>query len=102
MEGKDTKNKFLPFLILLIAFLGALFTVSDSARSPALFIFGDSLIDNGNNNYIPAIARANYPPYGIDIGGPTGRFCNGLTVPDYAGKNINSHVGFGSIYFFFI
>ncbi|XP_078163737.1 GDSL-motif lipase 7 [Carex rostrata] len=86
MEGKDTKNKFLLFLILLISFLGGFFTVSDSARSPALFIFGDSLIDNGNNNYIPAIARANYPPYGIDIGGPTGRFCNGLTVPDYAAR----------------
>ncbi|CAN6446748.1 unnamed protein product [Victoria cruziana] len=51
---------------------------------PALFIFGDSLIDAGNNNYIPSVARANYPPYGIDFGYPTGRFTNGLTVVDYA------------------
>ncbi|XP_056852171.1 GDSL esterase/lipase At1g71691 [Raphanus sativus] len=50
---------------------------------PALFIFGDSLIDNGNNNNIPSFAKANYFPYGIDFnGGPTGRFCNGLTMVD--------------------
>ncbi|AAF43219.1 GDSL esterase/lipase [Arabidopsis thaliana] len=50
---------------------------------PALFVFGDSLIDNGNNNNIPSFAKANYFPYGIDFnGGPTGRFCNGLTMVD--------------------
>ncbi|KAF8049898.1 hypothetical protein N665_2097s0010 [Sinapis alba] len=50
---------------------------------PALFIFGDSLIDNGNNNNIPSFAKANYFPYGIDFNaGPTGRFCNGLTMVD--------------------
>lgn len=59
---------------------------TDTPLTPALFIFGDSLIDSGNNNYIPSIARANYFPYGIDIGIPTGRFCNGLTVVDYGGK----------------
>ncbi|GKV27122.1 hypothetical protein SLEP1_g36327 [Rubroshorea leprosula] len=50
---------------------------------PALFIFGDSLIDNGNNNNIPSFAKANYFPYGIDFnGGPTGRFSNGYTMVD--------------------
>ncbi|KAH9725319.1 GDSL esterase/lipase [Citrus sinensis] len=34
---------------------------------PALFIFGDSLIDNGNNNNLPSFAKANYYPYGIDF-----------------------------------
>lgn len=53
---------------------------------PALFVFGDSLIDNGNNNNIPSFAKANYFPYGIDFnGGPTGRFCNGLTMVDGIG-----------------
>ncbi|KAJ4908353.1 GDSL esterase/lipase 7 [Raphanus sativus] len=51
--------------------------------SPAFFIFGDSLVDSGNNNYIPTLAKANYLPYGIDFGFPTGRFCNGRTVVDY-------------------
>ncbi|KAJ4966675.1 hypothetical protein NE237_018524 [Protea cynaroides] len=50
---------------------------------PAMFIFGDSLIDNGNNNNLPSFAKANYYPYGIDFnGGPTGRFSNGYTMVD--------------------
>ncbi|XP_059630483.1 GDSL esterase/lipase At1g71691-like [Cornus florida] len=50
---------------------------------PAMFIFGDSLIDNGNNNNLPSLAKANYYPYGIDFnGGPTGRFSNGYTMVD--------------------
>ncbi|MBA0730439.1 hypothetical protein Golax_025787 [Gossypium laxum] len=50
---------------------------------PAMFIFGDSLIDNGNNNDLPSFAKANYFPYGIDFnGGPTGRFSNGYTMVD--------------------
>ncbi|KAJ7559268.1 hypothetical protein O6H91_04G076700 [Diphasiastrum complanatum] len=51
--------------------------------TPALFVFGDSLVDPGNNNYIPSLSRANILPNGIDFpAGPTGRFCNGRTVVD--------------------
>ena len=32
---------------------------------PCYFIFGDSLADNGNNNELQPLARANYPLYGI-------------------------------------
>ncbi|KAL2497451.1 GDSL esterase/lipase [Abeliophyllum distichum] len=50
---------------------------------PAMFIFGDSLIDNGNNNNLQSFAKANYFPYGIDFkAGPTGRFSNGYTMVD--------------------
>ncbi|KAJ0972209.1 hypothetical protein J5N97_020168 [Dioscorea zingiberensis] len=50
---------------------------------PAMFVFGDSLIDNGNNNNLPSFAKANYFPYGIDfVAGPTGRFSNGYTIVD--------------------
>ncbi|XP_051124996.1 GDSL esterase/lipase At1g29670-like [Andrographis paniculata] len=50
---------------------------------PCYFVFGDSLVDNGNNNDIQSLARANYLPYGIDFpGGPTGRFSNGKTTVD--------------------
>ncbi|KAL6525285.1 hypothetical protein OROMI_030878 [Orobanche minor] len=53
------------------------------ALVPAMFIFGDSLIDNGNNNNLPSFAKANYFPYGIDFkAGPTGRFSNGYTMVD--------------------
>lgn len=54
---------------------------------PCFFIFGDSLVDNGNNNAIASLARANYLPYGIDFPrGPTGRFSNGRTTVDVIGK----------------
>ncbi|XP_057469592.1 GDSL esterase/lipase At1g71691 [Actinidia eriantha] len=54
---------------------------------PAMFIFGDSLIDNGNNNNLPSFAKANYYPYGIDFqAGPTGRFSNGYTMVDEIGE----------------
>ncbi|GMH21622.1 hypothetical protein Nepgr_023464 [Nepenthes gracilis] len=50
---------------------------------PAMFVFGDSLLDNGNNNNLPSFAKANYYPYGIDFsGGATGRFSNGYTMVD--------------------
>ena len=53
---------------------------------PAMFVFGDSLTDNGNNNDLTSLAKANYLPYGIDFaGGPTGRFSNGYTMVDAIG-----------------
>eukprot|EP00250_Pteridium_aquilinum_P004294 c14516_g1_i1 orf=450-1511(+) len=57
---------------------------------PAFFIFGDSLVDVGNNNYIVSVARANQLPFGIDFPtGPTGRFCNGKTVLDIIAERIS-------------
>ncbi|XP_012451221.1 GDSL esterase/lipase 2 isoform X1 [Gossypium raimondii] len=52
----------------------------------ALFIFGDSLLDNGNNNYISTILdfRANFWPYGETFFNyPTGRFSDGRLIPDF-------------------
>ncbi|KAL3655299.1 hypothetical protein CASFOL_001085 [Castilleja foliolosa] len=52
------------------------------------FIFGDSLSDVGNNNYLSkSLARASLPWYGIDFGDglPNGRFSNGRTVADIIG-----------------
>ncbi|KAL5577069.1 hypothetical protein UlMin_018768 [Ulmus minor] len=54
---------------------------------PCYFIFGDSLVDDGNNNPLLSLAKVNYPPYGIDFPkGPTGRFTNGQTQADVLGK----------------
>ncbi|KAF8387655.1 hypothetical protein HHK36_026309 [Tetracentron sinense] len=47
---------------------------------PASFVFGDSLADAGNNNYIVSLSKANYIPNGIDFGLPTGRYTNGRTI----------------------
>lgn len=52
----------------------------------ANFVFGDSLVDVGNNNYIATLSKANYVPNGIDFGMPTGRFTNGRTIIDIIGK----------------
>ncbi|KAK2970482.1 hypothetical protein RJ640_023665, partial [Escallonia rubra] len=55
----------------------------DGKRVP-LFIFGDSLFDAGNNNYINTVARANFWPYGETFFKyPTGRFCDGRLIPDF-------------------
>ncbi|RLN28710.1 GDSL esterase/lipase [Panicum miliaceum] len=72
----------------VLAVLGAAARPAGAApQAPCYFIFGDSLVDNGNNNFIVSMARANYPPYGIDFaGGPSGRFSNGLTTVDVLAK----------------
>lgn len=54
--------------------------------APALYVFGDSLLDSGNNDFLPTLAKANYFPYGADFPkGSTGRFTNGRTVADFIG-----------------
>ncbi|XP_031112099.1 GDSL esterase/lipase At1g71691-like [Ipomoea triloba] len=56
---------------------------------PAMFIFGDSLTDSGNNNNLLTLAKANYHPYGIDFTlGPNGRFSNGYTIVDAIGQQL--------------
>ena len=35
----------------------------------ALYVFGDSYVVSGNNNFIPTKSRTKYFPYGIDFGG---------------------------------
>ncbi|RDX86234.1 GDSL esterase/lipase EXL3, partial [Mucuna pruriens] len=52
---------------------------------PAVIVFGDSIVDTGNNNYISTIIKCNFQPYGRDFAGgnqPTGRFSNGLIPSD--------------------
>ncbi|XP_007042990.2 PREDICTED: GDSL esterase/lipase 1 [Theobroma cacao] len=52
----------------------------------ALFIFGDSLFDAGNNNYINTTVnyQANFWPYGETFFKyPTGRFSDGRLLPDF-------------------
>jgi hypothetical protein len=61
--------------------------VEADPQVPCYFIFGDSLVDNGNNNELTSLARANYLPYGVDFpSGPTGRFSNGKTTVDVIGE----------------
>ncbi|KAL5231589.1 hypothetical protein ABZP36_030365 [Zizania latifolia] len=52
---------------------------------PAVFAFGDSTMDPGNNNRLSTLARADHPPYGRDFPGgvATGRFTDGKLITDY-------------------
>ena len=78
-------------LALTLILLLAIAPRPASAATDAVFVFGDSLVDVGNNNYLPlGQAKASHLPNGIDFPStnghtPTGRFTNGLTIPDILG-----------------
>ncbi|KAL2328521.1 hypothetical protein Fmac_021948 [Flemingia macrophylla] len=71
--------------------LAAVFCVTNGQPLvPALFIFGDSVVDVGNNNHQLTVVKANFPPYGRDFENhnPTGRFCNGKLATDFTAETI--------------
>ncbi|CAA0831225.1 GDSL esterase/lipase [Striga hermonthica] len=71
-------------LTLLVA-IAMIISMHSSAASLVTFVFGDSLTEVGNNNYLQlSLAKSNYPHYGVDFNGgkPTGRFTNGRTICD--------------------
>ncbi|KAH9713845.1 GDSL esterase/lipase 1 [Citrus sinensis] len=75
----------LRFLIICPCLLVA-GSLSLPEKHVALFIFGDSLFDAGNNNYINTTTdyQANFLPYGQNFFKyPTGRFSNGRIIPDF-------------------
>lgn len=69
---------------VMLLFVG--FKVCEAKKSSELvtYVFGDSLTEVGNNNYLNSLARSDYPWYGVDYNGgqPTGRFTNGRTIGD--------------------
>lgn len=73
----------------------SLVVVVPSGASIVTFIFGDSLTEVGNNNYLQlSLAKSNFPYYGIDYKGgmATGRFTNGRTIGDIICKTNNLSV----------
>lgn len=78
------------FLLIICTALTAVAPSSPPASNPnplnisAVFAFGDSILDTGNNNAFPTTVRANHPPYGINFPGQvaTGRFSDGRLIPD--------------------
>ncbi|KAI5061371.1 hypothetical protein GOP47_0023876 [Adiantum capillus-veneris] len=78
--------------------------VADAAASsnplfPAMFVFGDSLLDPGNNVLLASASSAlprflsspNHPPYGRDLPShlPTGRYSNGLLLSDILARHMD-------------
>lgn len=55
---------------------------------PAVIVFGDSIVDPGNNNDLKSPIVANHPPYGQNFYGhkATGRFSNGKIPTDFIGN----------------
>lgn len=89
----SSRNSFLLLrlsLLNLALLVVTLSSVSHQAEARAFFVFGDSLVDNGNNDYLLTTARADNYPYGVDYPThrPTGRFSNGLNIPDVISRVI--------------
>ncbi|XP_047065121.1 GDSL esterase/lipase EXL3-like [Lolium rigidum] len=57
----------------------------------AVIVFGDSIMDPGNNNDLHTVVKANHAPYGKDFAGhvATGRFSNGLIPTDFIAQGLN-------------
>lgn len=61
-----------------------------NVKVPAILVFGDSIVDPGNNNYLQTISKANFLPYGRDFEGgkPTGRYSNGKIPSDLIAEEL--------------
>ncbi|XP_010539111.1 PREDICTED: GDSL esterase/lipase At1g23500-like [Tarenaya hassleriana] len=64
--------------------------IRENAAFPAIFAFGDSILDTGNNNNLRTLSKCNFFPYGRDfIGGKaTGRFGNGRVLSDIIAEGL--------------
>ncbi|XP_075516122.1 GDSL esterase/lipase At1g29670-like [Primulina tabacum] len=92
MSQASLRN-FILFCFFLFSLISLCTTTqqNDNTKIDGMFVFGSSLVDNGNNNFLPnSIAKVNYFPYGIDFPlGPSGRFTNGKNVIDLLGEKLN-------------
>ncbi|XP_057840472.2 GDSL esterase/lipase At4g26790 [Cryptomeria japonica] len=81
-------------LVVLSVFLTLTITIAQKCdyilfvggqKVPAIFMFGDSYGDTGNNDFIITTVASDFPPYGRDFEDriPTGRFSNGKLISDY-------------------
>lgn len=81
------KLSWLSSAVVIVLIIGVR---ADASTVPALYVFGDSTVDCGTNNYINTTQdfRGNFPPYGQDFfHRPTGRFSNGRVIVDFIGED---------------
>lgn len=73
------------FIVVLSLSLFMPNSVTASTNISAVFAFGDSTVDSGNNNRFNTLFRGDHFPYGRDFPGhlPTGRFSNGKIATDF-------------------
>ncbi|CAK9315754.1 unnamed protein product [Citrullus colocynthis] len=88
-------------VVLALCSITILFQISPATaprpwpQIPAIFAFGDSTVDPGNNNNIATLLRADHLPYGRNLPGhaASGRFSDGKLTTDY----ISSVVGLNDL-----
>ncbi|KFK36915.1 hypothetical protein AALP_AA4G189300 [Arabis alpina] len=87
------RNNHKPILLTFFTLLLQLQNPSNASPSPpitALFAFGDSTVDSGNNNYIQTLFKSNHPPYGKSFPAKlsTGRFSDGKLATDFLASSL--------------
>ncbi|KAL6316551.1 hypothetical protein AAG906_018254 [Vitis piasezkii] len=93
MLSSSPSSSTIPLFVsvfIILCSTEALVKLPDNETVPALIVFGDSIVDPGNNNDLVSVAKCNFPPYGRDfIGGiPTGRFSNGKIPSDFIAEEL--------------
>ncbi|KAF4371604.1 hypothetical protein F8388_003214 [Cannabis sativa] len=84
-------TKIMMIMMILILIMLENTYVKTQRIVPAVFVFGDSIVDVGNNNNLPTLIKSNFPPYGRDFANhkSTGRFSNGKLAIDYLVDALN-------------
>ncbi|CAN8235042.1 unnamed protein product [Cochlearia groenlandica] len=82
-------------MLISLSFIYMFYVVSaqqsygNNSTVSALFAFGDSILDTGNNNLLFTLTKVNFYPYGRDFaGGATGRFGNGRVFSDMIAEGL--------------
>ncbi|RVX03388.1 GDSL esterase/lipase EXL3 [Vitis vinifera] len=90
LSSSSSTIPLLVFVFISLCSTEALVKLPDNEKVPAVIVFGDSIVDPGNNNNLVTVAKCNFPPYGRDfIGGiPTGRFSNGKIPSDFIAEEL--------------
>ncbi|KAK3223088.1 hypothetical protein Dsin_010113 [Dipteronia sinensis] len=94
MEMSYYYNRVVLVVFSIVVVSLSCLVAGDNGNLGASFIFGDSLVDAGNNNYLQTLSKANIKPNGIDFkatgGNPTGRYTNGRTIGDIVGEELGA------------
>nr|GEV16923.1 lipase, GDSL [Tanacetum cinerariifolium] len=87
MANASSKSRRFAAIVIIIMCLSIPTKCHANIRKQVLvFVFGDSLFDPGNNNYINTTTafQAYFTPYGESYFYPsTGMFSNGRLIPDF-------------------
>ncbi|MCO5571094.1 hypothetical protein L7F22_024826 [Adiantum nelumboides] len=86
---EDMNDRALTGIVIILSFSACVVEGAAAAKSyAALFVFGDSYVDTGNQD--PSMAAPWRPPYGISWPGlPSGRFSDGRVFTDFYASFLN-------------